>query len=102
LADIKGKYLKRIKRRNAIKVTIVITVFLAGVLIVFLSRERTMLLESETLHNFFDTNACLLEMKPFCISAHEYMQVQKRRMKVSKTQFCKELDTTSYADYEKK
>lgn len=102
MADIKGKYLKRIRRRNAIKVGIVITVFLAGVLIVFLSRERTILLESETYTISSDTKALFIKNEAVVYFGHDIVQAQTEGEKVAKnTILAKKLDTTAYAEYEK-
>ena len=102
MAGIKGKYLRRIRRRNAIKVAIVITIFLAGVIVVFLSRDRTMLLESQNYIISSDVEALFIKNEAVMYFGHEIVQVQKEGAKVSNnTVLAKELNSTSYAEYEK-
>ncbi|NMC55848.1 MAG: hypothetical protein GYA50_01325 [Eubacteriaceae bacterium] len=102
MADIKGKYLKRIRRRNAIKVAIIITVFLAGVLILFLSREKTMLLESQNYIISSDVKALFIKNEAVMYFGHDIVAVENEGAKVSKnTILAKELDSTAYYNYEK-
>lgn len=102
MADIKGKYLKRIRRRNAIKVAIIITVFLAGVLILFLSREKTMLLESRNYIISSDVKALFIKNEAVMYFGHNIVAVENEGAKISKnTILAKELNTTAYFEYEK-
>ncbi len=102
MADIKGKYLKRIRRRNAIKVAIIITVFLAGVLILFLSREKTMLLESQTYIISSDVKALFIKNEAVMYFGHNIVAVENEGAKISKnTILAKELNTAAYFEYEK-
>lgn len=102
MADIKGKYLKRIRRRNAIKVAIIITVFLASVLILFLSREKTMLLESQNYIISSDVKALFIKNEAVMYFGHDIVAVENEGAKVSKnTILAKGLDSTAYFDYEK-
>lgn len=102
MADIKGKYLKRIRRRNAIKVAIIITVFLAGVLILFFSREKTMLLESQNYIISSDVKALFIKNEAVMYFDHNIVAVENEGAKISKnTTLAKELNTTAYFEYEK-
>jgi hypothetical protein len=102
LAKNKGKYIRRIRRRNAIKITILLLIFLIGVFIVALSREKTMLLESETFIVSKDVQALFIKNEAVIYFGHDIVESQTEGTKVSKnTVLAEQLDTSSYAEYEK-
>ena len=103
MANKKGKYIKRIRRRNAIKISILFLVFLIGIAIVALNKEKTILLESQTFIVSQDVPALFIKNEAVLYFGHDIVQTQKEGTKVSKnTVLAEQLDTSAYAEYEKK
>jgi len=102
LAKHTGRYIRRIRRRNAIKVTAVIIVFLAGMSIVYFNREKTMLLEPETFLVSENTKALFIKNEAIIYLGHDIVKNQKEGSKISKNSvLAKGVNTEAYADYEK-
>ncbi len=102
MAKKKGKYIKRIRRRNAAKISILLLVFIIGVVVVALSKEKTMLLESQTFIVSKDVQALFIKNEAVLYFGHDIVKSQKEGTKVSKnTVLAEQLDTSTYAEYEK-
>ncbi len=99
---VKGRYLKRVKRRNAVKVMLVLLFFLLAVAAVILTKEKTMILEAETFIVKRDVQALFMRKEAVMYFGHEIIGVELEGAKVARdTVLAKQLDILKYAENEK-
>lgn len=99
---VKGKYLKKIKRRNAVKIGLLLLFFLMAVAAVFLTREKTVILEPRTFVARQDVPALFMRNEAVMYFGHEIIAAEAEGAKVAKdTVLAKQVDILKYAEYEK-
>lgn len=99
---VKGKYLKRIKRRNTIKIIVILCVFLLAVTVMIVTKEKTMILEPETFVVQKEVPALFMREEAVMYFGHDIIGVEAEGAKVAKdTVLAKQLDILKYVEREK-